>query len=61
MNFVVSGDPNEVGGGVGDGVVWPVFGKEGRGLDVGGWNMTIFDAGADRGVCEWWAKGLVFS
>lgn len=58
MNFVVTGDPNDADG---KGIKWPVFGAEGRGLKMGGWNTTVFDATKDRDLCEWWAKALMLT
>lgn len=58
MNFVVTGNPNEAHGG---GIHWPLFGSEGSGLSLGGWNTTVVDAAADKSLCEWWAKSLVLS
>lgn len=58
MNFVVTGNPNEPDG---KGIHWPLFGSEGSGLNMGGWNTTVVDAMVDKSVCEWWAKSLVLS
>lgn len=60
MRFVVTGDPNEVGGGVAEGVRWPVYG-EGVGLMVDGPGMRIVDTAGRNGVWKWWSKGLVLS
>lgn len=62
MNFIVSGNPNEANGkGVSNGVVWPVFGSKGVGLDVSGHDMKVVSATMDKEVCEWWTKSLVLS
>lgn len=58
MNFVVTGNPNEPDG---KGIHWPLFGSEGSGLNMGGWNTTVVDATVDKTVCEWWTKSFVLS
>lgn len=60
MRFVVAGNPNEVGGGVAEGVTWPVYGK-GLGLRIDGAAMEVVDTTARNEVWKWWAKGLVLS
>lgn len=60
MRFVVTGDPNEVGGGVADGVRWPVYG-DGVGLRVDGPGMRVVDTTGRDAVWRWWSMGLVLS
>lgn len=62
MSFTLTGNPNGADGkGVSEGVEWPVFGSEGKGLGIDGENVTVIDAAVDKAVCEWWAKSLVLT
>lgn len=62
MNFIVTGNPNEAGGGgVSSGVEWPVYGATGQGLSIDGQTMEVADMTAMNSVWEWWVKGLIFS
>lgn len=60
MNFVVTGNPNEVGGGVAEGVRWPVYG-EGWGLQIDGKTMKVVDARTRDKVWGWWVKEMLLS
>ncbi|KAL0634810.1 hypothetical protein Q9L58_006243 [Maublancomyces gigas] len=60
MRFVVSGDPNEVGKGVAEGVTWPVY-AGGMGLMVDGAGMEVVDMTGRDEVWKWWTKGLLLS
>lgn len=58
MNFVVTGNPNEAGGGgVSPGVEWPLYGAAGTGLNIDGQTMKVVDTTEMDAVLKWWAQG----
>lgn len=62
MNFVVNGNPNEVGGGgVSGGLVWPLYGAEGKGLNIDGQTMEVVDTTGRDEVWKWWRNGPLLS
>lgn len=60
MNFVITGNPNQPGKGVVDGVSWPVYGK-GQGVIIDGTTMKVVDTTATDPELAWWGKGLTLS
>lgn len=62
MNFVVNGNPNEVGGGgVSGGLEWPLYGAEGKGLNIDGQTMQVVDTTGRDEIWKWWGKGPLLS
>lgn len=62
MNFVVNGNPNEVGGGgVSGGLEWPLYGAAGKGLNIDGQAMQVVDTTGRDEVWKWWGKGPLLS